>query len=87
VGASKCPGCDVSFSIDKKVPKSKPQARAAAPGIVYCPKCNYKIPPADKFCRRCGSTRPNASTISWQQYQAKDHNDGLVSWDEHSGRT
>lgn len=92
VGTSVCPSCDVSFSAGRKVPtkKSPPrqQARAAAPGIVYCQKCNYSIPPTDKFCRRCGSTRPKGSgtTVSWQDFQAKGQNDGLVSWDEYSKR-
>ena len=91
VGATKCPGCDVTFSSGQKVPAaqkpSRPPARAAAPGIVYCQNCNYKIPPTDKFCRRCGSTRPKeGTTVSWQEYQAKEKKGGLVSWDEYSGR-
>lgn len=91
VGASKCSGCDVTFSDGQKVPatKSPPksQAMAAAPGIVHCPKCNYNIPPVDKFCRRCGASRPGGSTVSWQEFQSKEHKDGLVFWDEYSGRT
>ncbi len=90
VGASRCPGCDMVFSTGQKVPKSPPksQARVTAPGIVYCQKCNYKIPPVDKFCRRCGSTRPYGSgtTVSWQEFQTREHKGGLVSWDEYSGR-
>ncbi len=87
VGASRCPGCDVIFNTDTRKAKSppKPQARAAAPGIVYCLKCNYKIPPVDKFCRRCGASRPSGTTVSWQEFQTKEHKDGLVSWDEYSG--
>jgi len=94
VGTSKCPGCDVAFDIGQKAPvartaPSKPPARAAAPGIVYCQKCNYKIPPADKFCRRCGSKRPHGTgspTVSWQEFQAREKKDGIVSWDEYSNR-
>lgn len=88
VGTSRCPGCDVIFNVDTRKAKSppKPKARAAAPGIVYCLKCNYKIPPADKFCRRCGATRPGGTTVSWQEFQTREHKGGLVSWDEYSGR-
>ncbi|MCK5024786.1 MAG: hypothetical protein KAR56_04130, partial [Thermoplasmata archaeon] len=88
VGATKCPGCDVVFSTGQKVPAAQKPSRAAAPGIVYCQKCNYKIPSTDKFCRRCGSTRPKntGTTVSWQEFQAKEKKDGLVSWDEYSGR-
>ena len=90
VGASKCPGCDVIFNEESRKAKSPPRSRerAAAPGIVYCLKCNYKIPPVDKFCRRCGASRPHGSgtTVSWQEFQTREHNDGLVSWDEYSGR-
>ena len=90
VGASKCPGCDVTFSTGQKVPvtkkPAKPKARAVAPEVVNCLKCNYKIPPEDKFCRRCGATKPHGSTVSWQEFQSKEHKDNLVSWDEYSGR-
>ena len=90
MGTSRCPGCDVIFNEEPRQavespPKSK--ARAAAPGIVYCLKCNYQIPPTDKFCRRCGATRPSSgTTVSWQEFQTREHKDGLVSWDEYSGR-
>ena len=89
VGTSKCPGCDVVFNEETRKAKSKPiqKERAAAPGIVYCIKCNSKIPPVDKFCRRCGATRPHSgTTVSWKEFQTREKKDGLVSWDEYSGR-
>ncbi len=90
VGTQKCPGCDVVFSANPKIPakKSPPKQhqRATAPGVVYCVKCNYSIPPVDKFCRRCGASRPSGNTISWQEYQSKNKNGNLISYDEYSGK-
>ncbi|MCK5397608.1 MAG: hypothetical protein KAJ33_05105 [Thermoplasmata archaeon] len=88
VGATKCPGCNVIFNTGQKVPATKKPTRSA-PQEVFCQSCNFKIPPTDKFCRRCGAPRPKgtgSATVSWQEFQAREQKGSLVSWDEYSNR-
>lgn len=94
VGTARCPGCDTIFDLksgsqpDRKV-KAQQQGRSAAPGVIYCNNCNYRIPPTDRFCRRCGSPRPKRTgnaTVSWQDFQASGHDDGIISWDQYANR-
>jgi len=93
VGAARCPGCDTVFSAGQTLPESddRPgQERAAASETVFCETCGFSIPPTDKFCRRCGAPRPKnpaSTTISWQEFQAKEDHGGLISYDEYSGKT
>ncbi|MCK5397276.1 MAG: zinc ribbon domain-containing protein [Thermoplasmata archaeon] len=88
VGATKCPGCNVTFSTGQKIAAPK-KPEYSAPVAEFCQNCNYNIPSTDKFCRRCGAPRPKgtgSATVSWQEFQAREKKDGLVSWDEYSGR-
>lgn len=66
VGVESCPGCHTRFASPGNVPP--PNTIKIAQGTVNCANCNYTIPPADRFCRRCGSPRPD----SWQSDPSLD---------------
>ncbi|MDO9536854.1 MAG: zinc ribbon domain-containing protein [Thermoplasmata archaeon] len=90
VGAERCPDCSTGFVSRDKVPP--PQATTAETPLeaVFCGNCNYRIPPTDRFCRRCGSQRPKgtgSATVSWDEYKTRGKDVGLVSWDEYTDRS
>jgi hypothetical protein len=91
VGTAKCPGCNVAFSTSgSSFETSRPSKTSqASTGPVFCSNCNYKIPSADRFCRRCGSPRPKGTggtTVSWDEYKGRDRKEGIISWDEYSNK-
>lgn len=57
VGVASCPGCNAPFTSPDELP---PLAEISLGGADSCANCGNSIPPADRFCRRCGSPRRDA---------------------------